>query len=384
LGLKPHQKPLKDEELYYPTNIPSLERYFSTKLGDMVADLRVNPQTINPLTGLDRFNRSVVVASPKLMFKVLPKGAGGIRYLAATGTISLPNYRMTERTGQIATKAHQQGAVVVQVIGGEIFKVTPLEIRDGAFLFEGQVYGKHALQQPRSILVLGDLHLPVPASDEAKHLDTCAYVTQTVLEYQPTVLVLHDILSFDSISHHNANSPFTRPAHSVADEIDSFVRFVEAYADGSSVKEFVLVSSNHDNHLWRYIQEGRFLKDAQNVAVCLEILKHRHEECPVLSYIVSRLSPKVTIATGKTPCVLQGYDISQHGDKFDYGTRGSVDKFAKCGSPYPMIIGHSHRPTIVGDVWSVGVCSPRQGYEGGIHSGCRASILIKQGLRCFV
>ena len=399
LGLKPHQKPLKDEVVYYPTSVPAIERALVTAKGDRIADFRVNPQALNPLTGMDRIGggNNIIVASPKLALKMLPAGTSGSRFLASTGSISVPNYRTTERVGIIAEGLHTQGGLVV-VVGesGSIVSVSPLEIaKGGTLLYKGNLYGRmpsNSEVAKQRCLVLGDLHLPPPQHAEGDSLlaVTC-YLKQLVRKCSPDTLVLHDVLSFESVSHHNTQKPFTRPYHTVATEIDTFVELFGKIIthNNENLQRLVLVPSNHDSHLWKYIQEGRFMRDSQNIDVCLDVLNFRNYPNPVLSYLKYRLedtlkkgcNTNLKVIIPEAGFKVQGvFDVSQHGDTYDYGTRGSIDKFAKCGSRYPMIVGHSHRTGISGTVWSVGACVDRQGYEGSVHSGNVGSILISAGL----
>lgn len=376
LGMKPHQKPLKDEKLYYPNNISRLERMLITEKGDRIGDFRVNPQMLNPLTSIDRLPGNIIVASPKLALKTIVNGLEGARTLAATGTISISNYRSTERVGLLAEQAHSYGAIVVTINKGSIVKVEPVEIKNGRLLFRGIIFGKKA-NTDDSCIVFGDLHLPV---DGNKLEEVQTYVLSLIKKYNPETIVFHDALSFESVSHHNSSKYFTRPQHSVQYEISNFWNFINTIRLYTNVRHIMIVNSNHEQHLWKYIQDGRFLKDTGNIDICLSILEFREYNNPVMQYICY-----------KTDCILTKPDteyssvlIGIHGDSADYATRGSIDKFAKSGFTKPVIIGHSHRPGISSNVWSVGTCLERQGYEGALHSGKQGSVLIKDGLRCFI
>jgi len=371
IGTKSHQRPLKDEPHYYPQRIAAYLQRVVELPGTIVGDFRVNPQQINPLSSIDRIGGSlnVGVASPKQHSTPLPVGNNGIRRLFSLGSLSDPNYRATEKTGIIAENSHKIGATVVEIRGGKTVDICPIEVINNTLVYKRVVYTAtcktayivevaQATEYPK-VVVFGDLHLDA-------HDNSFSYTTiMKMVSRHAEAIVLHDVTSGSSVTHHSKGKPLTRPTYGMAHEIRNVIKLFQELLEESPEREIILPACNHDKHIEDYVKSGQWVNDDLNRDCCIAMLPFIKSSRPLMDFIKSSIpeySERIIVLRPDEVYMKYGVDLANHGHAHASGKRGSIDLFDK--SHGRCIIGHSHTAQWRNNAWSVGRwCPQRLGYN---------------------
>jgi len=355
-----------DEELH-----PDLQKYTVTSAYQfcsnlLIEDFPVKAQQIRPLTGLGRFiqgNKSAVVGSPKQHLEVLATSNADLpKILVTTGAITNPNYNEDNRLGSIAKRDHIYGALIVEVndkTGEFHYRHIRAKKTTGAFIDLGIEY-RPTLKPIRSdseAVVLGDLH--------TGQIDKVAYNAskELIRATRPRYIVVHDLFDAASISHHDINKQIYKAQKSKAGKL-SLTRELavcgEYLVDLAKLLpkdgKLIVVKSNHDEHLNRYLEEGRYGDDAENLYLASRLSAAMFEgkdplkEGIKLTY--GDVGPKIKFLTRDDDFKVYGIQAGSHGDLGGNGSRGSVtSQQINYGR---SIVGHRHTPSIRGDAYCVG------------------------------
>lgn len=317
----------------------------------------VRPQQIRPLTGLARFTKrdhSTIIASPKQELRTVPNTNKKGRFpklLLTPGAVTQPRYNLDHRVGSIAQEDHKYGALVVEVVNNTAYHVRHLSaLKNGKLYDMGQMYhGNRVLKKPAvELMVLGDWHTG----------DTNEKVKDATLEMicnlKPKGIVLHDFFNGHSINHHNEGkimelyNDFKNSAKSLEMEVSECAaelhEFVKYLPDGSML---YIVKSNHDEWLDRYLNEGRFMKEPQNVKFGSKLL---HDVCDgadplktAISYFMEIPDCVEFLEAGADKRIL-GWYIGFHGHQGANGARAGRATYEDAGEK--TISGHLHYPEL--------------------------------------
>jgi hypothetical protein len=239
-------------------------------------DQRLNSSVLDPVSGFDSIANakgSLILGSPRHRFKSVPrslKHSSSPRGIWCTGSISNVDYK-DNKAGLRANDLHKLGALVVLVENKDIFHIRQLSIEDGKmydlcqyYSHDGQVIGSIP-----SALVLGDLHPPFTN----KHVLETTKKLMSLLK--PKNVVYHDVFDAASISHHVEGKNVTKAQiyanlPSLLDEIQLTWDMLKELKDELPYSEHHIVRSNHDEHLDRYLDEARYVKDYVNKGIALK------------------------------------------------------------------------------------------------------------------
>ncbi|MFA7101558.1 MAG: hypothetical protein WC196_07565, partial [Bacilli bacterium] len=130
-----------------------------------------------------------------------------------------------------------------------------------------------------------------------------------------------------------------------------------------NVKDIVVVYSNHTDFIHHFLELGEFVKDAVNAVYAAEcFIDFAKGENP----IEKRLKTKKTKFLKRDESYkICGVELGMHGHLGASGSRGNLRQyFYRLGS---CIVGHSHKPEIIGNAYSVGTLSEMDlGYNTGL------------------
>ncbi len=140
-----------------------------------------------------------------------------------------------------------------------------------------------------------------------------------------------------------------------------------------------IVASNHNEALDRYLREGRFVHDPQNLELSLELLQDvLHDKNPLEEGIrkFMDLPDNVIFLERNDDARISGYYFGFHGDKGANGARGSVNTFSN--SLEKCVTAHTHTPHKYRKAISVGtLCKLNQPYnKGGASSWLHTNALL--------
>ena len=246
-------------------------------------DMRLNPQQRDPLTGFDGLGHkgySCIFASPKQFMRSIPTPVGNKlpHLLYSTGTISIARYRST-RIGVLASQDHVFGGLIVEVFDEKFFDIRPVQAdKEGGF-FDGYRYyiGDKVEHVNRvSAFVVPDWH---NGFEDPKVVSNWIAICKRL---NPEHILFHDLFDGRSISHHDIGKYITKstvPSHvnTLEKELNLMVKMLDSWSTMFPESKLVIVRSNHDEHLDRYLDEGRYCSDPFNHRLALDLAIDKFE-----------------------------------------------------------------------------------------------------------
>lgn len=352
-----------------------------------LSSISVSAKQINPITGLDRLAQakgSMALASPKQYLSFIANSNTKMpRALMTTGAITLPDYStdrsMSKRTSYLAEFDHTIGGIIVEIEDDRIFHFRQVQAdEDGSFYDLGWKYNpdgtvediadlieNNKVEAP--VCVFGDTHVGSHCPD----VDECL---QEIVEYTASEeIIVHDIFDNRFNNHHDVHKPVTKAIIARSGK-SSLRREGEITAEwlndwGARVGKISIVKSNHDEALERYIDEGRWKDDPENLYDALDLVKIRMDGGDPLRYLIEKevgLShpDKINWLDRDEDYMVFGIENGAHGDKGGNGSRGSLRGIER--AYYSATVGHSHTAGIWRQVYQVGTSTiMKLGYNSG-------------------
>ena len=329
-------------------------------------DILLSPQQINPLTGLDRFGEkefSIIIASPKQQMVTLTNTHNDIPHiLHSTGMMCYNkiSYRHN-RIGKIASQDHILGGLIVEVKNHEVFFIRQVQANQstGEFIDLNTLYKTNSTQKVNAeAIYFGDSHAGFEDETAIK-----SAISQ-IKELKPNSIFLGDVFDGHSISHHHINNitqQTNRESHvdTLEKELHVVAKHIKIFSDKFPNLTINIIRSNHDEHLDRYLNEGRYINDRTNYKIALSLASYNlngfnpiekwlQENYPKILKNVVFLQRESSLKIANIECSAHG-DISYNGIK---ATPLTLEKtYTKC------TVGHAHTPKILRNVYVVGTLS---------------------------
>jgi len=348
--------------------------------------MNILPTAVNPLSGMESYNgrSSSIFPHAKVAMQSVPtirSDAAKLQY--TTGTVTQRNY-IQKKAGQKAEFDHVYGALIVEVDHTGLWFVRQLNVDSKGGLYDLDLYVSPSGIVERSArvegLVWGDVHV---AQLEAGMRDLCwgtgdgaarpghLRVGGSIIDtLRPKVQFMHDVLDFESRSHHNRLDPHKRlqlhveGRDLVGEEVREVAHFLRDA--GRAGTRTVIVQSNHDLHLERWLKEADWRFDTKNARFYVDCQKayvdaiYDRREFNALRWAVER---EVKLKNTKwlsadEPYILckdssGGIEMALHGDRGPNGARGSIKNLSRLGRK--VCIGHSHSAGIYNGAYQSGV-----------------------------
>lgn len=354
-----------------------------------ISSIGQSAKQINPTTGLGRIgqkNGSMIISSPKqaLEYIQVTNKRKIPRALMSTGAITKNDYRtdkyMSRRTSYIAENDHVIGALVVEIADSKkfFFRQIQADPKTGSFADCGIKYlanGKVEEYLPQAI-VLGDYH--AGETDPVVKRVT----KEIIMATKPQDLILHDLFDGKSISHHDMGKPLVKAKKAMLNllSLQNEVRFmnkeldeVSEWVDGSTI----IVKSNHDEVLQRYLVEGRYVKDDNNHYYALDLAKKYLEGKDPLQYASETVEglknrERIIWLQREEEYMIANVECGSHGDGWGVSMQ-SLEK--ALGN---AVVGHSHTAGIWRGIFRVGTSTKlQQDYNiGGLSSWTHTHCLV--------
>ncbi len=297
-----------------------------------------------------------------------------------TGAVTHPYYNTRNRIGKIALKDHEYGAVLVDVKSPTNYVMRQIKaFRNGKFSDIDGTYTpiKHIPNTGVEAMVLGDIH---PYDTDPAHEKVSLNQIQIL---KPKKLFLHDTFNGKTISHHNVGKSITRNSEAgnltLEDELKYTAKILKKYA--KSMNEFgdvYIVASNHDEHLFRYLDEGRFVGDKGNDHIGSILYTKTLEGHNPFEYAMRELydvPENVKFLTRNDSMRIRGYEMAHHGDLGANGGRGSVISIENANGK--SITAHSHSAMKKRDTYKVGTSTHyRIGYNRGLSNWSQTNAVL--------
>lgn len=347
-------------------------------------EMNTSPTAEDPLSGFETYTRSkwgifphprVTLKSIATMFNSEPK------IIMTTGTVTVPNY-IQKKAGLKAEFHHVVAAVLVEIdADGDFFCRHLIADKNGGFQ-DLDVYvenGKVDDGYKVEAITWGDLHTErldpktaLGAWGLSKDLlRTAEYeeCMQNVL--RPSVQFFHDAIDFRRRNHHNIDDPYFRykawinGEESVEDEIARVSAFLAAVSHEDT--ETIVVDSNHDRALTRWLKTANYKTDPVNAvfflkcqAATYEAMREGDESFNVAEFAVRAFSDDLqnvhflrnTDSYIICPHAGGGIECGLHGDEGPNGAKGSVRSYAKMGPK--ANVAHHHGAEILEGIYQAG------------------------------
>lgn len=364
------------KEHHYPDHIKDYLVENNFKLHDklkFLGALKINATAENPLTGLTAISKgdSVIVGHNQLQMNTIPVSSDDLPVImTSTGTLSQQNYSVT-KLGYKAGFNHSNSAVVVE-LDGDLFHIRHLNFDGMSFHDIDKKYTLNTIE-PVSIeaLVTGDEHalFADPLVKAATYLNKDSIAKKLLPKY----IVRHDLLDCYSVSHHHKHSVFTQFAkfqsgtNDVKAELDLTIDHVKNTTSAGAIN--VIISSNHNDHLTRWLNEIDPKIEPWNAIIYHKLMYGMLSNTVMAEAGASYPNPfelysmpifedmnlPVKFVGRKEVFKIKDIEVANHGDKGVNGSRGSRKQFSQI--PSKTIIGHSHSPGIEKGCYQVGTSS---------------------------
>lgn len=391
-------------------------------------EMNTLPTASAPVSDLTTYSRSrwAVFPHQKRQLKSVPSTDPNIQshQVMTTGSVTKPKV-IPRKAGIKSIFHHVAGAVVVEFdADGDIFCRQITADDNGTFydldrkVENGEVTTGHRVDA----LVCGDLHLRKLDSANALatfgfDMDGRVYRNNIIDTLKPKNVLLHDVFDNEARNHHHINDNAYsyemayRGRDSVLGEVRQVASFLAVLRDlgGRSERDtnLIVVESNHDIGLDRYVKEGRYRHDGLNIRVGLQLedryLQYVEERSraidsgqPVPSFSLLEHTVKLLDPTLQTvewvhdgySRLINGIEVGHHGFRGVNGAKGTIAGFARVGRK--MSIADKHTPEINEGVYVAGAMNLRHGYNRGPSSwavshivhypdGSRALITLQKG-----
>ena len=301
----------------------------------------------NPLLNLDKFStdiKTIIVGSNKQYLQILPyKQYTTYRVACSTGGLSLIDYKDTV-AGHIDSKYHKYGAILLEWNDEYKRYITRNLIYNNECICDlNKVYTKDTIHQVSSIpaMVLGDLHFP---DEDAVAMNKTSNLIEKL---KPQNVMIHDLASWNSISHHEATQYLSQVKNQTENTTDlktelkavltRLFKLVEAFPKVN----FKIVNSNHDCFIEKWLEKGEFVKDRHNSILGAKLFIKYVEGGNIFDGI---LPENVEMLSRNSEFEVNGFVLSEHGDGGISGASGNANGFNKTFEN--CIVGHSHSPEI--------------------------------------
>jgi len=307
-----------------------------------------------------------------------------------TGTVTQRNYTAT-KAGRKAEFHHGYGAVLVSVDSEGRWFVRQLNADSSGVICDldlmaadGIVTTGHAVEA----ITWGDIH-----GDHLSHqMRELCWGQNGILEtLRPRVQFFHDTLDFRARNHHdrdNALLEFEKHLDGKDDVEDELSRS-KGFLDDSYREwcESVVVDSNHDNALGRWLDEADYRTDPTNAMFFLEAqlrryqsVKNREHDFHLVEWAMRRAgcSDQIVFLREDESYIIApnsgGIEGGMHGHLGPNGSRGTPTGLKKMGRK--ANIGDKHSAGIYDGLYVAGVLGDLdQGYNSGPSSWSHSNII---------
>jgi hypothetical protein len=353
-----------------------------------IYDTKILPQQINPFTGMNKKlprNYSYILPSPKIRYESIAGNSKYPRAFISTGSLTQPNYKVHTAHGRKAESQHQYGFVYVEIQDNKVFKAHQIEAtKKGDFCYLGKKYhtGNITKEIPEA-LILGDWH--TGDTDVAIRRETLRMIDKL----QPKRIVFHDFFNGHSINHHTKGLLLEElrtiqvKRIGLEDELKAVFKEMLFFANKYSDKEIIIVRSNHDDFLDKYIQEKLFMSDYLNFLFIVQLIGKMVDRSAIplreaLS-LIGEIPKNVKFLQVDESLRIQGVELANHGHLGANGSRGTPAQFNNMN--LKAITAHTHSPKLMENGMVVGTSTRlRLDYNRGASSWLNAhGILYSNG-----
>jgi len=336
-------------------------------------ELNILPTVVSPMTGLYNYTNhdSMIVPHAKLQMESMatPKFEDS-RMAYSTGCCTLINYR-EQKAGQKAQHDHSYSALVVEVDkdGDWFVRQLNCESSTGNFYDLDKYYTKDGVTSGHNLEAInyGDIHT---AKLDEVVADVSWRNQDSILEtLKPKHQFLHDVFDGLAKNWHNVKDPhfifstYINKTESMESEVSETANLIASMRRPWS--NVVVVESNHDLALLRFLKEHDYKKDPVNAIFFLEMqlasykaIERGDVNFSCFETACHVLQPKTKegvkfLRTDESFVVGDNIECGMHGNAGVNGSRATSKGLAKVG--IRLNTGHSHSSSIYQGNYTAGV-----------------------------
>ena len=357
------------------------------------ADMKIVPTAKWPLSGLDSLtglNSGIYGGTKQHMESKCKLYGDNDKIMMTTGALSVANYSDT-KSGKHGEAFHELGFIIVEIVDKEMFHVRQVNVHDdGSFsdLFyhvDGDMITRDAEVEA---MVFGDLHLAT--------VDESLFEASLTMakDLKVSKICAHDVFDGLAINHHTQKDPHHQFALEVSgknnlkNEIDDMLEKLGRF---SSFDEVIIVKSNHDIFLERFLKEDwRKMSTLKNSLEYMELsakllraIKEGKDFKGVIPMLINEAHPNYITLGYDEPYFVGGFALNYHSHRGPNGAKSGPktwNQFAstnKCGEFRGTVVAHSHSPSKYGKgTFRVGELLQKQDYTAGSPSSWMATNCI--------
>jgi len=344
----------------------------------VMGHISITPTAVHPLSGLDSITKSdsAIFGHPSVELKAVPTPASKIpKILSTTGSLTVPNYT-DSKSGHRGKFNHSLSACIVEISGDKFFiRNIHGDENTGHFYDLDKLYTTTSIKknQRASALISGDIHAEFhcPEVESATYTDKESVMNVT----KPKNWVIHDLEDFYPRNHHHVNNDLISFSkhHFGRDNVEEGLQKSADFVDKHSRKGMknIVVKSNHDEALDRWLIEGNPKQDPENAVLFHYLKYHQYKSVRPTDVGFESFDPlefwcnnpeslsglknkdNTLFLKRDQPYQIEDIEVGFHGDRGPNGSRGSILSFSKIGPK--VVIGHSHSPGIFQGVYQVGI-----------------------------
>ena len=362
-----------NEDLWYD---PRLLPFFvkeSTQITESLifcGELNILPTAVNPLSGFENYTQSAsgIVPHTKVQMRSLPRMKGEEpRFLYTTGAVTQRNY-IPKKAGQKAEFHHVFGALYVEIDeNGTWFARQLVADEAGTFFDLTTEYTSTGVSSNHKAAAItwGDIHIEKIDTQVAQAGWGDQGSMLTVL--RPDFQFIHDLTDFRARNHHNIKDPYHLAEMHVEghanverdlQECGAFLQYITRFGNTA-----VVVESNHDQALKRWLREADIRQDPENAEfyhranmMIHQAIQAKDKRFNVFEWAVSGdglLDGPVVFLQEDDSFLVKNIEQGLHGHRGPNGSRGAINGFRTVGRK--INIGHSHSAGIFDGVYVAGV-----------------------------
>lgn len=331
----------------------------------VMAQVRIEAMSGNPVPGtMDGRSKaaSAIYGHPQLTMRTVPTPQEKLpKFIYTTGAVTGANCSTTRR-GDLAGFHHSNSAIRVKVRDGR-FWLRELVWDGKRFIDLGREYTARTIRQapPPEALYLGDVHGWF--RDPAVHEGTWGPggVVDTL---RPRRVFVGDVSDFYSCSPWERGKKLTEALRAKVgmDFVEYELADARDYLNmaAEKVREVVVVPSNHDAFLHRWLEAGDRWVEPKNRELyhwlSWRYLQERGKVDPFALWCRDRgVTKNVKFLKVDESYQVKGVECGMHGHLGPNGARGSIRNLARIGTR--SMIGHGHGPGIWQGAHQVGTAS---------------------------
>ena len=378
-SVKPGSEPTADDvaDLWYDDVFDGYIANDPIELAPMLVycgEQNTLPTDVRPLSGLETYTgaKSGIFPHAKMALTSVPSlKEHGAKFNYTTGTATARNY-IQKKTGLKAEFHHTYGALHVEVDHDGNWFVRQLNATDdGAFQDLDVIVDRKKVTTGNRVegINWGDVHRE-QIDPVVRAMNWGGGANCIIDELRPKYQFMHDTVDFYRRNHHargNAHKNFSlwvKGTESVEDEMLNVATFMRDEAARDFCK-MVVVDSNHDNALLKWLREGDYRTDPVNALFYLrsqtavyEAIAAQDANFHIVEHVLQSqgVPKKVTFLRDDDSFVIAGsIECGMHGHIGPNGARGMPQNLSRMGKKANT--GHTHSAQIIDGMYVAGTCS---------------------------